>query len=50
MCAYLGTENEEHRNGLMDKIKQTEQYKGLESGTVQVRQSLVSFNLSDKMV
>ena len=46
----MGTENEEHRNGLMEKIKQTEQYKDLESGKIQVRQSLVSFGLPEKMV
>lgn len=34
----------------MEKIKQTEQYSELESGNIQVRQSLVSFNLPDKMV
>lgn len=50
LCAYLGTENEEHRAGLMEKIRQTDQYKDLESGNIQVRQSLVTFSLPDKTV
>ena len=34
----------------MEKIRQTEQYKDLESGNVQVRQSQVAFSLHDKTV